>query len=76
MENYKESSAENNFQMELINKSGKHIGDGIVKIEKTFLCAQFCNKIQRKYFGEFKHYILFLTFFETLEIFLLPGNTV
>jgi hypothetical protein len=62
MENYKDSSEENNFQMELITKSGKHIGDGIVKIEKTFLCAQFCNKIQRKCFGEFKHYILFLTF--------------
>ena len=62
MENYKDSSEENNFQMELITKSGKHIGDGIVKIEKTFLCAQFCNKMQRKFIGEFKHYILFLTF--------------
>ena len=62
MENYKDSSGENNFQMELITKSGKNIGDGIVKIEKTFLCAQFCNKMQRKFIGEFKHYILFLTF--------------
>lgn len=35
MENYKESSGENNFQMELITKSGKKIGDGIVKFEEN-----------------------------------------
>lgn len=35
MGNYKDSSGENNFQMELITKSGKNIGDGIVKIEKN-----------------------------------------
>ena len=52
MENCIEKYDENSFNMELISKSGKILGNGIVNIEHSFLSARFCNGSQKKYYGK------------------------
>lgn len=47
-----QNEAQENFEMELLTKSGKSVGKGTIHIGKSFLNAKFINSSSKQHTGK------------------------